>query len=68
MNHMLSIASVLVTVGKEAPQQVNSFRTVRGITKRIAEAEKIQLAPDPSPDCVKDKTVFASKSNEITEL
>ena len=67
MNRLLSIASVLVTVGKEAPQQVNSFRTVRGITKRIAEAEKIQLAPDPSPDSVKDKAAFTSTEKAITE-
>ena len=67
MNRLLSIATMLATVGKEAPQQVNSFTTVRGITKRIAEAEKIQLAPNPSPDSVKDKTSFASTSNAITE-
>jgi hypothetical protein len=65
MNRMLSMAAVLVAVGKEAPQQVNSFRTVRGITKRIAEAEKIQLAADPSPDSVKDKTSYVSAEKAI---
>jgi hypothetical protein len=65
MNRLLSMAAVLVTVGKEAPQQVNSFRTVRGITKRIAEAEKIQLAADPSPDSVKDKAAYTSTSTSI---
>jgi hypothetical protein len=44
---------------------VNSFRSVRGITKRIAEAEKIQLAADPSPDSVKDKTAYTGKCSEI---
>ena len=67
MNRMLGIAAVLATIGKEAPQQVNSFRTVRGITKRIAEAEKIQLAADPSPDKVKDKTSYESTEKAIAE-
>jgi hypothetical protein len=65
MNRMLSMAAILVTVGKEAPQQVNSFRTVHGITKRIADAEKVQLAADPSPDKVRDT---ATMTNSFTAL
>jgi hypothetical protein len=66
MNRLLSMAMVLATVGKEAPQQVNSFRTVRGITKKIAEAEKIQLAADPSPDSVKDTTALKMKVTSLS--
>jgi hypothetical protein len=54
-----------VTVGKEAPQQVNSFRTVRGITKRIAEAEHVQLASDPSPDKVRDNVALETSTKEL---
>jgi len=67
MKRMFAMAALLATVGKEAPQQVNSFRAVRGMTKRIAEAEKIQLAADPSPDKVKDKTSYESTDKAITE-
>jgi hypothetical protein len=62
---MLSMATLLVTVGKEAPQQVNSFRTVRGITKRIAEAEHVQLASDPSPDKVRDNVALETSTKEL---
>jgi hypothetical protein len=65
MNRMLSMATLLVTVGKEAPQQVTSFRTVRGITKRIAEAEHVQLASDPSPDKVKDSVALETSTKEL---
>jgi hypothetical protein len=65
MNRMLSMATLLVTVGKEAPQQVNSFRTVRGITKRIAEAEHVQLASDPSPDKVRDNVALETSTKEL---
>jgi len=67
MNRMLSMAALLATVGKEAPQQVNSYKTVRGTAKRIAEAEKVQLAPDPSPDRVKDKVALDTATKELTE-
>jgi hypothetical protein len=67
MKSLLSMAGVLATVGKEAPQQVNSFSTVRGITKRIAEAEKIQLAADPSPNSVKDKDSLTTKTTPLGE-
>ena len=62
MNRMLAMASVLTAVGKEAPKQAASFKTVRGITKRIAEAEKVQLTADPSPDQVKDKSSLTTSS------
>lgn len=65
MNRMLSIAAVLVTVGKEAPQQVTSYRTVRGITKRIGDAEKVELAPDPSPENVKDTVALESRCTAL---
>ena len=67
MKRMLDMAALLATVGKEIPKQVNSFRTVRGMTKRIADAEKIQLAADPSPDKVKDKTSYENTVKEIAE-
>lgn len=65
MKRMLSIAAVLATVGKEAPQQVNSYTTVRRTAKRIADAEKIQLAPDPSPDKVKDTVALNTSTKEL---
>ena len=67
MNRMLSMATVLATVGKEAPQQATSYKTVRGITKRIADAEKVQLASDPSPDKVKDKVALETSTKELAE-
>src|SRR5207247_1212504 len=65
MNRMLAMAAVLTTVAKEVPQQASSLTTVRGITKRIAEAEKIQLGPDPSPDKVKDKTALTISAKAV---
>jgi hypothetical protein len=65
MNRILSMAAVLVTVGKEAPKQVNSYTTVRGTAKRIADAEKVQLAPDPSPDKVKDTVSLDTATKEL---
>lgn len=65
MNRMLSMAAVLATVGKEAPEQVNSYTTVRGTAKRIADAEKVQLAPDPSPDKVKDTVSLETATKEL---
>jgi hypothetical protein len=67
MRRMLAIAEVLVIVGKETPQQVSSFKTVRGMTKKIGAAEKIQIAADPSPDKVKDKTTYESSDKAIAE-
>jgi len=64
---LLAMATVLLAVGKNAPQQVNSFRTVRGITKRIADAEKVQLATDPSPDKVKDNVTLDTATKELAE-
>lgn len=65
INRMLSMATVLAIVGKEAPQQVKSYTTVRAIAKRIAEAEKVQLAPDPSPDKVKDTVSLETATKEL---
>ena len=67
MNRMLSMATVLATVGKEAPQQASSYKTVRGTAKRIADAEKVQLASDPSPDKVKDKVALETSTKELAE-
>ena len=67
MNRLVSMAVVLATVGKEAPQQVNSYTTVRGTVKRIADAEKIQLAPDPSPDKVKDTVSLETATKALAE-
>lgn len=67
MNRMLAMAAVLATVGKEAPKQATSYKTVRGITKRIADAEKVQLASDPSPDKVKDKMALDTSTKELAE-
>ena len=67
MNRLVSMAAVLATVGKEAPQQVNSYTTVRGTVKRIADAEKIQLAPDPSPDKVKDTVSLETATKALAE-
>jgi hypothetical protein len=62
---MLAMASMLITVGDEASKQASSLKTVRGITKRIADAEKIQLAADPSPDKVKDQVTLKSAAKEL---
>jgi hypothetical protein len=67
VNRMLSMAMILTTVGKEAPQQANSFRTVRGTAKRIADAEKVQLASDPSPDKVRDRVALDTATKELAE-
>jgi hypothetical protein len=65
--HMMSMASLLVTIGKEVPQQVASYKTVREMAKRIAEAEKVHLAADPSPDKVKDKVSLETSTKQLTE-
>jgi hypothetical protein len=51
---------LLVVVGKQMPNQVESFKTVRGIAKKIAAAENMTLPPDPPADSLKD-TATASK-------
>jgi hypothetical protein len=56
---------MLITVGDEASKQASSLKTVRGITKRIADAEKIQLATDPSLDKVKDQVALTSAAKEL---
>lgn len=40
----------LTFVATAIPSQVNSFGTVHGIVKKIAEAHKIKLADDPKPE------------------
>jgi hypothetical protein len=67
MKRMLSMAAVMAIIVKEAPQQVKSFTTVRGIVKRIAEAEKVQLNPDPSPEMVKDAVSMANSVKAIDD-
>jgi hypothetical protein len=67
IDQMLSMATLLATVGTEAPRQATSFRTVRRITKGIAEAEKVQLGSDPSPDQVRDKVALKTSTKELTD-
>jgi hypothetical protein len=45
---------VLTAVAKQMPKQLESFKTVRGIVKKIAVAENITLAPDPPANLMKD--------------
>ena len=65
LNQLKAYAQLFVVVGKETPKQIGSARTVRGIAKQIATAEKMTLAPDPSPDSVKD---LASAQSQATNL
>ncbi len=57
--------AVLAAVVAQIPQQTKSFTTVRGIVTNIAKAEKITLAPDVSPDKVKDKASLSATAKEI---
>jgi hypothetical protein len=57
--------SVLTVVGQKIPSQVNSYKTVRGIAKKIADAEKMTLPPDPAPDAVKDRAAFQSSAKAL---
>lgn len=62
LNQLKAYATLFTTVGQEMPKQVGSFKTVRGITKQIAIAENIKLAPDPTPDSIKDRASFITVS------
>lgn len=64
-NRMLAMSNTLLAVSKEVPGQTSSYKTVRGTAKRIADAEKVQLASDPSPDKVKDSTTLTSSVKEL---
>jgi len=66
IQRLSAMASLLTAVARQTPQQVTSFKTVRGIAKRIADAEKIQLDPDPSAEKVKDRSSFESAVKPIT--
>src|SRR5260370_21651760 len=66
-NIALSMVSVLTAVAKEFPQQTRSFSTVRSLTKKIAEAENFQLAKDPTPDQVLDKTSLSAASKVLSD-
>ena len=59
------MVSILTVVTTELPNQVGSYKTVRKITKSIAEAEKVQLPADPPANSVKDKQAIQSKSSEL---
>lgn len=62
---LISMANVLMVVASELPGQINSFRRVRAINRRIAEAEKFQLPPDPPADKVRDSAALTSSEKEL---
>ncbi|MCE5247459.1 hypothetical protein LLG88_11150 [bacterium] len=47
-------AAALAEAGKQIPDQLQKFQTVRTIAKQICEAEKAELSADPAPDALKD--------------
>ncbi len=62
---LLSLATALTAVGKNSSQQIGSFTTVRGVARKIAEAEKIQLVSDPSPASVRDSSSLTTSVQEL---
>jgi hypothetical protein len=57
----LGVTVVLLTaMSKQMPKQVESFKTVRGIAKKIAVAENMTLAPDPAANLMKDPVTAAA--------
>ncbi len=62
---LMSTVGVVTQVGKEMPGQVSSFKTVRGIVKKIAEAENMTLAPDPSAASLKDPVVATATATAL---
>jgi hypothetical protein len=54
---------VLTAVAKQMPKQVESFKTVRGIVKKIAAAENITLAADPPANLMKDPVTAVATIN-----
>lgn len=63
--HLKKQIAVLTAVSKNLPSQVTSYKTVRKLTKSIADAEKVKLPADPSPDQVKDRAVLESSAKAI---
>jgi hypothetical protein len=57
----LGVTVVLLNaVSKQMPKQVDAFKTVRGIVKKIAVAENMTLAPDPAANLMKDPVTAAA--------
>jgi hypothetical protein len=56
---------LFTVVGQQMPKQVDSYKTVRGIARKISTAERMPLPPDPPADSLKDAV---SATNAITEL
>ena len=53
-------AQLFAAIGPKLPKQVDSFRTVRSISKNIATAEKMTIPPDPPADSLKDAASFTN--------
>lgn len=49
VNEMKRQLATLTFAGTAVPSQLKSFGTVRGVAKKIAEAQKVTLPPDPKP-------------------
>jgi hypothetical protein len=50
LGSMKAQLETLIFAATAIPTQINSFGTVHGIVKKIAEAHKIKLADDPKPE------------------
>lgn len=46
--------AVITVAGTALPSQIKSFGTVRGTAKKIAEAMKVTLPPDPAPESIQN--------------
>ncbi len=57
--------AILTAVTQQVPAQIQSATTVRSISKKIADAEKIKLAADLDPAKVKDSQALATTIKEI---
>jgi hypothetical protein len=59
--------TVLSAIVKEMPGQVESFQTVRGMSKKIAEAEKTEVPADPKPEQVRSKQELDKNVKMLTD-